>query len=113
MSRVGAGAFGSLATHTPGAVPAAVLSYGIVTDAIAPRLAALGRTIAGMGSVIVAAAARDVPGERAPAVAAVSPAGPPSEVEEAKAPGYPCVTLDPAGYRPRSLNAALGQRLSS
>jgi len=73
-----------------------VLSYGVVTDAIAPRLAALERTIAEMGSAIVAysggvdstfvaAVARDFLGERALAVTGVSPSVPPSEVEEAKA----------------------------
>ena len=73
-----------------------MLSYGVVTDALAPKLAALERTIAGMGSAIVAysggvdstfvaAVARDVLGERALAVTGVSPSVPPSEVEEAKA----------------------------
>jgi len=67
-----------------------------VTDALAPRLADLERTIAGMGSVIVAysggvdstfvaAVAREVLGKRALAVTGVSPSVPPSEVEEAKA----------------------------
>ena len=70
--------------HAPCAAPAAVLSYGVVTDALTLKLAALERTIAGMGSAIVAysggvdstfvaAVARDVLGERALAVTGISP----------------------------------------